>query len=124
MSKTIGVCCIYILVSGVMNTALAGEAAAIPNFAPNPSVSWVAVQGGFKPPQSGAGPVQDDPNHPTITNDDFRLTGRQPTWPVADLTNPILRPWVKEVLRQRNEIVLSGAPGYGPRQSCWLVGTP
>ena len=104
--------------------ALAADAAAIPNFAPNPSVSWVALQGGFKPPKSGAGPVQDDPNHPTVTNDDFRLTGKQPTWPVADLSNPILQPWVKEALRKHNEIVLAGHPGYGPRASCWLVGTP
>jgi hypothetical protein len=114
----IAACGIYV------DLAFAADKSSIPNFAPNPSVSWVAVQGGFKPPKSGAGPVQDDPQHPTITNDDFRLTGKQPTWPVADLSNPILQPWVREALRKHNEIVLSGAPGYGPRQSCWLVGTP
>ena len=105
-----------------VGAAIAAETGSIPSFAPNPSVSWVAIQGGFKPPASGAGPVQDDPNHPTITNDDFRVTGKQPTWPVADLSNPILQPWVKEVLRKRNEIVLSGAPGYGPWQSCCREG--
>jgi hypothetical protein len=122
--KTVSVCAGALVCGGCIDMAFAANAAAIPNFAPNPSVSWVAVQGGFKPPESGAGPVQDDPHHPTITNDDFRLTGKQPTWPVADLSNPILLPWVKEALRKHNEIVLSGAPGYGPRQSCWLVGTP
>ena len=124
LSQSVRVCVGLVASGAGINMALAAGTAPIPNFAPNPSVSWVAVQGGFKPPNSGAGPVQDDPNHPTVTNDDFRLTGKQPTWPVADLSNPILRPWVKEALRKHNEIVLSGAPGYGPRQSCWLVGTP
>jgi hypothetical protein len=104
--------------------ALGAAAVSVPNFSPNSVVSWVAIQGGFKPPARGAGPVQDAPGHPTITNDDFRATGKQPTFPVADLSNPILQPWVKEVLRKRNEIVLAGTPGYGPRQSCWLVGVP
>ena len=104
--------------------AVEASASDPPNFAPNPSVSWVAVQGGFKPPRSGAGPVQDDPKHPTITNDDYRISGTPPTFPIADLSNPILQPWVREVLRKRNETVLAGAPGYSPRQSCWLVGTP
>ena len=54
--------------------AFGAQPMSAPDFAPNPSVSWVAVQGGFKPPASGAGPVQDDPAHPTISNDDFRLT--------------------------------------------------
>jgi hypothetical protein len=108
----------------IVGAAYGADTKSIPNFAPNPSVSWSTQAGGFKPIGKGPGPVVDHPDHPTITNDDFRLTGKQPTWPVADLSNPILQPWVKEVLRKRNEVVLSGKPGYGPRQSCWLVGTP
>lgn len=99
-------------------------AASPPNFSPNPSVGWVVVLGGLKPPLSGAGPVADDPAHPTINNNEFRLTGKQPTFPVADLSNPILQPWVKEALRKHNEQILAGKPGYGPRQSCWPRGVP
>jgi hypothetical protein len=107
-----------------VGAAFGASIAPPPEFSPNPAVGWVAIQGGFKPPLSGAGPVRDDPSHPTVTNDDFRISGKEPTFPVADLSNPILQPWVQEVLRKRNEKVLAGTPGYGPRQSCWLVGVP
>jgi hypothetical protein len=44
-------------------------------------VSWNAEEGGFTPPVSGAaGPVKEDPVHPAIGNDEFRLAGRQPTF--------------------------------------------
>jgi hypothetical protein len=99
-------------------------AASPPNFSPNPSVGWVVMLGGLKPPLSGAGPVADDPAHPTINNNEFRVTGKQPTFPVADLSNPILQPWVREALRKHNEQILAGKPGYGPRQSCWPRGVP
>lgn len=100
-------------------------AASHPDFSPNPNVGWVALQGGFQPPSGGgAGPVLDDPDHPTVTNDDFRVSGKQPSFPVADLNNPILQPWVREVLRKRNEYLLAGEQGFGPRQNCWLVGAP
>ncbi len=104
--------------------ALAASASP-PDFAPNPSVSWIRIgEAVFKPPPNGPGPVTDDPAHPTISNDDLRRTGRQPTFPVADLSNPILQPWVREVLRKRNADVLAGKPGFGPQQSCWPRGVP
>jgi hypothetical protein len=106
----------------VLSPALAAESP--PQFSPHASVGWVAILGGLKPPPSGAGPVMDDPAHPTIDNNQFRLTGRQPTLPVADLSNPILQPWVREALRKRNERVLAGEPVFGPRQSCWPRGVP
>jgi len=108
-------------------TVLAGSALAAPsppNFSPNPSVGWSASGGGFKPPASGAGPIRDDPAHPTISNNDFRATGKQPTFPIADLSNPILQPWTREALRKHNELVLAGKSGMGPRQSCWPRGVP
>ena len=93
-----------------------------PDFSPNPQVSWIASPGGLKPAGNGPGPLRDDPKHPTISNDDFRLTGKQPTFPVADLSNPILQPWVRDIVRKHNEQVLAGKGGYGLRQSCWPVG--
>src|SRR5258706_2288939 len=104
--------------------ALGAPNAAPPNFSPNPSVSWLVALGGLKAPPSGAGPVVDDPAHPTINNNQFRLTGKQPTFPVADLSNPILQPWVREALRKHNEEILTGKAGFGPRQSCWPRGVP
>ena len=71
----------------------AGEQGAIPNFAPDSSTSWALDQtvDDLLPPPSGAGPITFDPAHPYIAN--FR--GTQPTYRVADLTNPILQPWAR-----------------------------
>ena len=35
-------------------------------------------------------------------------TGRQPTQPIADLSNPILQPWAREEVRTHNELALAG----------------
>jgi hypothetical protein len=93
-----------------------------PNFAPNPSIGWYAYNRLFIAPPSGAGPLQQDPAHPYVSNDEFRVTGRQPTERVADLGNPILQPWAREVVRKHNEIVLSGKLVGSPTASCWPKG--
>jgi hypothetical protein len=95
-----------------------------PNFAPNRGVGWYAYNRLFIPPASGAGPVQQDPAHPYVSNDEFRVTGRQPTEHVADLSNPILQPWAREVVRKHNELALSGKlDGVAtPTASCWPKG--
>ena len=41
-----------------------------PNFAPHASVGWYAYNRQFIPPASGPGPVQQDPAHPYVTNDE------------------------------------------------------
>ncbi len=93
-----------------------------PNFAPNSSVGWYAYNRLFIPPASGAGPLQQDPARPYVSNDEFRVTGRQPTERVADLNNPILQPWARDVVRKRNELVLSGKLVVSPSASCWPKG--
>jgi hypothetical protein len=95
-----------------------------PNFAPNPNVGWYAYDRIFIPPASGAGPLQQDRAHPYVSNDEFRVTGRQPTAQLADINNPILQPWARDVVRKRNELVLSGKPADPPQASCWPVGVP
>ena len=122
MSKFSSMCvtACLLFIGGTSSAALG--ATAPPDFAPSGSVSWIRIgEAVFKPPLSGYGPVNDDPAHPTISNDDFRKTGAQPTFPVADLSNPILQPWVREQLRKRNEDVLAGKPGFGPQ---WPRGIP
>jgi hypothetical protein len=93
-----------------------------PDFAPNPSIGWYAYNRLFIPPPSGAGPLQQDPAHPYVSNDEFRVTGRQPTERVADLDNPILQPWARDVVRKHNEVVLSGKLVGSPTASCWPKG--
>ena len=95
-----------------------------PNFAPDASIGWYAYNRQFIPPPSGPGPVQQDAARPYVSNDEFRVTGRQPTEQLADLDNPILQPWARDVLRKRNALVLSGKPANPPHASCWPVGVP
>src|SRR6266851_7666483 len=95
-----------------------------PNFAPHASVGWYAYNRQFIAPPSGPGPVQQDLARPYVSNDEFRVSGKQPTEQLADLNNPILQPWARDVVRKRNELVLSGKPAYSPHASCWPVGVP
>jgi hypothetical protein len=99
-------------------------AGAPPDFAPNPNVGWVAFAPQFIAPPNGPGPVPDDPMHGRISNDDFRASGRQPTFPVGDVNSPILQPWAREVLRKHNELILTGKPAFSRQASCWPIGVP
>jgi hypothetical protein len=118
--------------SGAVIVALLGAGAtlsdAAPNsttgLSPNNAVGWIATSTEFFQPVSGAGPVSQDPAHPHVSNEEYRATGRQPTLQIADLSNPILQPWVKEELRKRNELVLTGEGDLSPAVNCWPVGVP
>jgi len=103
----------------------ARERAAIPRFGPDVATAWVvnhADGDDFLPPESGPGPVTFDPAHPFVPTDPTGST--QPTYRVADLTNPILKPWAVEQMRKANEEVLKGEIPYVPRERCWPAGVP
>jgi hypothetical protein len=104
-------------------SALAADASP-PNFAPDPGASWFAYKREFIAPPSGPGPVMQHPKYPRVSNDDYRVTGQQPTFAFADLDNPILQPWARDVIRKQNELVLSGKPAYSRHASCYPVGIP
>jgi hypothetical protein len=74
----------------------------------------------FFPPASGPGPVSFDRAHPYVRNN----TVGQPTFRIADLTNPILQPWVVERMRRDNEEVLAGKVAFTARSTCWPAGVP
>ncbi len=93
-----------------------------PNFAPTANIGWYAYNRLFIAPPSGPGPVLQDPSLPYVSNDEFRVTGRQPTERLADLNSPILQPWAREVVRKRNELVLSGKQVPSATASCWPKG--
>jgi hypothetical protein len=101
--------------------ALAAENAPIPNFAPDNVTGWLKPPGDeFLPPASGPGPVKFDPAHPYVSN----AVARQETVKIADLTNPILLPWVVEQMRKANDEVLAGKVGFTARSRCWPHGVP
>jgi hypothetical protein len=103
----------------------AEEAKPIPRFGPDVATAWQvnhADGDDYIPPASGPGPVTYDPAHPFIpTVPDGPL---QPTYRIADVTNPILRPWAAEQMRKSNEEVLNGKIPYVARERCWPAGTP
>jgi len=95
-----------------------------PNFAPDANIGWYAYNRQFIAPASGPGPVMQDAEHPYVSNDEFRVSGKQPTDQLADLNNPILQPWARDVIRKRNALVLAGKAANPPHASCWPVGVP
>ena len=100
------------------------SAAEIPDFSSN-NVAW---DGGgeneFIPPKSGPGPVTSDPAHPYISNFRAARTGERANWRIADLTNPILKPWVVEALRQQNADAFAGKAMFTREARCWATGVP
>src|SRR5262245_23091427 len=65
-------------------------------------------------------PVVSDPKYPYVPNGG----GRQSTYRVADLTNPILQDWAKEKMKKANDDVLAGKVPYITRERCWASGVP
>jgi hypothetical protein len=103
----------------------AGKDTGIPQFGPDVVTAWAVAHADgddYLPPKSGPGPVKFDPAHPFVPTDPAGST--QPTYRVADLTNPILKPWAVEQMRKANEDVLNGKVPYVPRERCWPAGVP
>ena len=78
------------------------------------TAGWSKVADDFQPPTSGFGPVTYDKDHPYVPNND---QGRQVTFRIADLTNPILKPWTIEKMREQNELAATGKRAYRDRQA-------
>jgi hypothetical protein len=114
-------------VLAVMVLAAAGPVhvsgqAASPDFSELGKVGWLAMTADFVPVPgaAGPGPMTSDPRHPYVPNN----VGRQPTYRIADLSHPSLKPWVKELMKKDNEEVLAGKVGFTPRSSCMPAGVP
>ncbi len=94
-------------------------------FAPDIATAWQVDHpdgDDFLPPDSGPGPVTYDPAHPFIPTDPAGTT--QPTYRIAKLDNPILKPWAAEQMKRANQEVLNGRIPYVPRERCWPAGVP
>src|ERR1700676_5386242 len=108
---------------GPYSPALAAEGAAVPNFAPDSSTTWIPDRptgDDFLPPASGPGPVMSIKERPYVPNG----AGRQPTYRIADLTNPILKPWAVERMKKANDDVIAGKVPFITRERCWPAGVP
>lgn len=118
---------ISIVMSAVASRAFAAdpvEQTAIPNFS-MADFGWLKVSTSFLPPASGPGPVTFDKAHPIIVRM-AAARGEVVTAPlrVADLTNPLLKPWVVERMQKENEEVIAGKIRYSARANCRPGGVP
>ena len=80
-----------LLTSSLLWPVRAAEGGKIPNFAPDSITGWLKRPGDeFIVPASGPGPVEADPSRPYVSN----ALAPQETVKIADISNPILLPWV------------------------------
>src|ERR1043165_3420689 len=91
----------------------------IPDFQSN-NVSWIAVNSDFTGVPGGPQPVGFDPKYPFVRNDQPGI----PTYRVANLDNPNLKPWVVAELKRYNDKVFAGEIGTTPRWQCLPGGVP
>src|SRR5205085_9421919 len=108
-------------------SAIAQDKAVAPDFSSN-FAGWVGFNGGgpFFEPVPGSrmpGPIVSDPRYPFVPNG--AGFGVQPTYRIPDLTNPNLKPWVKEHMRKDTAEILAGKkPAFTAQSSCWPSGVP
>jgi hypothetical protein len=89
-----------------------------PDFSSN-QVGWIGM--GDITAAPGSPPiVSQDPAHIYVPNN----VGRQPTYRMGDISNPNLKPWVKERMKKDNNEVLAGKIGFTARSSCQPGGVP
>ncbi len=120
----VGVICAVVFYLGAQAQA---ATAPIPNFAQDPNTSWYPDRrdgDNYLPPTSGPGPVTSHPDYPYRPNGIGDDAGGNPTYRIADLSNPILQPWVIEQMRRSNEAVLAGEIPFTARQRCYPPGVP
>jgi hypothetical protein len=125
-----------VIISGVVGGVFASTAAlwpglaasqqstGIPNLTMDSKAGWMEVGDEYIAPVSGPGPVTNDPRYPYLDNGAARRAGKQPTYRVADLSNPILQPWAKEQMQKANDDVIAGHVPFRPRERCYPGGVP
>jgi hypothetical protein len=118
-------CALRIGVVGILAVSASVAAGAprdgIPNFSPRAGIAWQSdTPEGLAPAPVGPQPVGVDP---VIFGKDNRYD-MDTAFPVLDVSNPNLLPWVAEALKAQNERVLSGQPLQPRSSSCWPHGLP
>ncbi len=109
------------VLAGLICTGAASSLAqqAPPDFSAN-GAGWVSVGGEWTPLPGSPPPVTQDPTHRYVPNN----RGEQPTFRIADITNPNLTQFAKDSLKKTNEDVLAGKPMWSRSARCWATGVP
>src|SRR5215470_13328680 len=103
--------------------AVAQQTPTQPNFSAN-LAGWVGLNGGgpfYEPVPGRLAPVVSDPKYPFVPNG----VDKQPTFRIADLSNPNLKPWVKEAMKKDIDEILAGKKSaFTPQSTCVPAGVP
>src|SRR6266853_1362103 len=110
-----------LIVLACATAALAASSSmSLPDFSSN-GTAWITPNGGELIAVPGSpGPLHQDPAYPFVGNGQ----GKQPTYRIADLSNPNLKQWAKDVMKKDNDEVLAGKIAFTARQSCMPAGVP
>jgi hypothetical protein len=104
----------------LVGNAVAQSPASVPDFQSN-GTAWQTGNGGeFAAVPGSPSPLRQDPAHPFVGNGQ----GKQPTYRIADLSNPNLKQWAKDIMKKDNDEVLAGKIAYTPASSCKPAGVP
>jgi hypothetical protein len=107
--------------AATLSAALAAPANTSPPDFSSGGTAWIGGIGvDFAAVPGSPAPNKQDPAHPFVPNN----AGAQPTYRIADLSNPNLKPWARDVMKKDNDEVLKGKIAYTPRQSCMPAGVP
>jgi hypothetical protein len=86
---------------------------------------------GFEPPLSGPGPILNKSRRRQLFDADGHLLPAKnaplvgnPSQLVGDYTNPILKPWAAQIVKQNGELELNGVGAVTAFNQCWLPGVP
>jgi len=96
----------------------AQQKASAPDFSSN-QVGWITT-GEIMGVPGGPPMLRQDPSHAYVPNN----IGGQPTYRIADLTHPNLKPWIRERMKKDNDEVLAGKIAFTARSSCMPAGVP
>ena len=79
---------------------------------------WVHARGArFAPPPGSAPPVRQDPAHPFTP-------GQGRSYQIGDLSNPNLKPWVKEAMKKDTAEIDAGKIAFQPEAACLPTSIP
>src|SRR4051794_23033050 len=104
----------------LVSAAHAADIAGTPDLQSSGGTAWIAMNNDLAPVPGEVPPTTWDPAHPYVAN------GRaaQPTWRIADISNPNLKPWAAAQMKKENDAVLGGKIAFTARSSCTPAGVP
>jgi hypothetical protein len=110
---------------GLLSATMAAQQKPSPPDFSSGNVGWLTFNVDFSIVPGGTSPLRSDPTHPRVSNQEAAVTGKQPTFFIADLSNnTLLKPWVVERMKKDNAEILAGKIAFTPHSSCMPAGVP